>query len=358
MSPMPPSVSVLLAAYNAEPYIAEAVESVLAQTFSDFELIVVNDGSTDRTADIVRSYSDPRLIILDNDCNLGLTPSLNRGLAAARGDFIARLDADDLATPERLQRQVAFLNTRTDVVLVGANVRVIDSGGAVLGTYTHPEAHSAIRWVLLFDCPFTHSTVMWRREPVARHIGNYDLAFQYAMDWELWSRVASRFRVANIPEVLAAYRLGPHSMTETHAGVDVEIQAARLAALRHLFGPDASRLKELCSRMYALQDGFDERTGMEAIREAVRASMEMHAAFVKQLVPESLEGVERRSWIHSWVAGRLYNRARVAVRRGQQRLGLKLFTEGFRLSPRSALTMDAARFMYAIARHLVGSRGR
>ena len=132
MSDAVPAISVVMSVYNGEQFVAQSIESVLRQTFPGFELLIVNDASTDRTREIVTSFRDPRIRIVDNPSNVGLTRSLNRGLALARGRFVARQDADDLSLPTRLAEQLAFMRANPGVALVGTQARVMDARGRVL----------------------------------------------------------------------------------------------------------------------------------------------------------------------------------------------------------------------------------
>lgn len=211
-----PRVTVLTAVHNGEAYLAEAIESVLAQTCPDFELLLVDDGSTDRSREIARSYADPRIRILENERNVGLARSLNRGLAEARGALVARLDADDVCEPERLARQVAFLDAHPDVALLGSGYTEIDAQGRPGRVLRLPTAHADLCWALLFYCPFVHSAAMIRKDAVLGAVGPYDETLSYSMDYELWRRIARRLRVANLPEPLVRYRLSPSSMTLTY----------------------------------------------------------------------------------------------------------------------------------------------
>ncbi len=136
-----PKVTVLLPVYNGARFLRQAIDSVLSQTWKDFELLVVNDGSTDGTAAILESYSDPRIRILSNVQNIGLTLSLNKGLQSARGEYIARIDADDIALPIRLEKQVSYLDQHPEVGLVATGVKVIDERGHVTGSYQAPFEH-------------------------------------------------------------------------------------------------------------------------------------------------------------------------------------------------------------------------
>lgn len=230
-----PKVTVLMAVYNGERYISESIESILAQTFQDFEFLIVNDGSNDRTRGLILSYDDPRIRLVDNEQNLGLARSLNRGLELAEGQFVARQDADDISEPERLARQVAFLDSHADLVLLGTWYKEIDAQGALLEKWELPTDSTEIRWSLLFFCPFVHSTVMMRKSPVLEQIGFYDESFVYAQDYDLWSRIARRLTVANLPECLLQYRTSPSAMTATYgATVDDETMRIRVANARSL----------------------------------------------------------------------------------------------------------------------------
>jgi Glycosyl transferase family 2 len=228
-----PRVTVLMTVFNGERHLREAIDSVLGQSFGDFELLVVDDGSTDGTAGVLGAITDPRVRITRNATNIGLTRSLNSGLALARGMLIARHDADDVSEPDRLARQVAFLDANPDVALVGAAYRKIDERGAVLGDRMLPVDYDRIRWVLHFYCPFVHSAVVFRAA-VVRAMGDYDDAFVYAQDYDLWSRLAVAHRVANLPDSLVRYRMGTTTLTATigdQSGEVVHIAARNIESL-------------------------------------------------------------------------------------------------------------------------------
>ena len=230
-----PRVTVLMSVYNGERYLRESIESILSQTFQDFEFLIINDGSKDRTRDLILSYDDPRIRLVDNEQNLGLTRSLNHGMELAEGQLIARQDADDISEPERLARQVAFLDSHGDVALLGTWYKEIDAQGALLGRKELPTQSMEIRWSLLFFCPFVHSAVMMRKSPMLEQIGFYDESFVYAQDYDLWSRIARRLTVANLPERLLQYRTNPSAMTATYgATVDDEIMRIRVANVKSL----------------------------------------------------------------------------------------------------------------------------
>ena len=204
---MIPAVSVLMAVRDGAPWVAEAVASVLGQTAGDLELIVVDDGSTDATPELLAKVRDERLRV-DRRPAAGLTPALNRGLALARGPLVARLDADDLALPERLARQRDFLAAHPDVGLLGGGVRELDAGGREVAVRVPPASDAALRSALIRRNPFIHSAVMVRRALVER-VGGYDESVPVAQDYDLWMRLARVTRLASLPEVMVVRRLLP-----------------------------------------------------------------------------------------------------------------------------------------------------
>ncbi|MGF1534728.1 MAG: glycosyltransferase family 2 protein [Bernardetiaceae bacterium] len=197
-------VSVCMPVYNAERFLAEAIESVLYQSFQDFELLVINDGSTDGSSAILAQYAhDSRVRVLHNPENKGLFFTRNRYLQEARGDYIALLDADDVALPERLSRQVAILDNRPDLGLVGSAIERITETGQPINRMTFETDPERLPALLLFQNCFAQSTVMFRR--AFARLG-YREAFPPAEDYELWCRMARETRLMNISEPLVKYR--------------------------------------------------------------------------------------------------------------------------------------------------------
>lgn len=223
-----PAISVAMSVYNGERFLAEAVESVLAQTFTDFEFLALDDGSTDATPDILRHYAakDIRLRPILRE-NRGLIASLNQLLAEARAPLIARMDADDICYPERFERQVAFLAANPDYGVVGSRCDDIDEHGepwpvrAVAHPLVHEEFLAAIEIGLPLLC---HPSVMMRRD-VILGVGGYHAAFRHCEDLDLWLRLASVTRIGNMPERLLRYRHYAGQVSSRHATVQ-QINAA------------------------------------------------------------------------------------------------------------------------------------
>lgn len=201
-------VSVVMSVYNAEKYLAEAVDSILAQTYEDFELILINDKSTDSSGEILHRYAeqDGRVVLLENQENMGLTKSLNRGLAVAKGEYIARMDADDISVPERFAIQVKFLDENPDYSFVSCIGRYIDENGNPEQLRLFPETNEEIYAMMPKVDAVMHPGVMFRREDIAK-IGNYCEDFRVVQDYDLWFRgMAAGYKFYNFQEPLVLFR--------------------------------------------------------------------------------------------------------------------------------------------------------
>lgn len=207
-----PKISVLMPAYNAEKYIKEAIDSILAQTFSDFELIIIDDGSTDRTAEIVNDYSDSRIRFCPNEKNMGVAATLNRGLALASGEYIARMDADDISKEERFSKQVGYLDAHADIAVCGTSIELF-CDGTVIGTRFPSTELEKLKEDLFFSCGIAHPSVMMRKAAILE-LGGYDPAFNGMEDYELWCRVAEKNKIAVLPEILFRYRIHRGQVTQ------------------------------------------------------------------------------------------------------------------------------------------------
>ena len=211
-----PQLTVLMTVYNGMPYLPHAIESVLTQSFNDFELLVVDDGSSDGSSDILCGYDDPRLRLLRNEANVGQTASLNFGLAAAETDLVARMDQDDICHRDRLRKQVEFLAVHSEIAVLGTGVRWIDSSGVVIGKKNFPYRNAVARFAQFFRCPLAHGSVAFRRQVVWDELGGYDPSIRFSQDWELWGRVLACHEIANLIEPLVDVRIHDTSTTAKH----------------------------------------------------------------------------------------------------------------------------------------------
>lgn len=207
-----PKITVLMPAYNAGNYIASAIESVLTQTFSDFELLIINDGSTDNTQQIIETFKDDRIIVI-NQQNQGISRSLNTGLEQAKAKFIARFDADDICNDTRLEKQYDFLISHSEYIIVGTDAEYISESGEHL-CYFHCSAHTheQIMNDIFLYCPFTHSSVMYKKEVVLR-CGGYPVDAHTFEDYLLWVKLSSYGKFYNLPEPLIKVRFSASSVT-------------------------------------------------------------------------------------------------------------------------------------------------
>lgn len=236
-----PLVSVLMPAYNCEAFVGEAVASMLAQTFTDFELLVIDDGSADSTRAVLEAIRDPRLRLASNPHNMGLIRTLNRGLELANGHYVARMDADDVSSPERLERQVEFLQSHPDVDVLGTMVNLINVDGKQFGAIRgYPTDPQAIHRFLLRECCLIHPTVMFRKDVVLA-AGGYSPAARHAEDYDLWLRLSDHHKIANLPEQLVSYRMHRNQVSIKNLPTQHAVaQSCRRAALqrRRVLGED------------------------------------------------------------------------------------------------------------------------
>lgn len=238
--PSTPVVSVVMAAHNAAAYIRDAVDSILEQSLSNFELIVIDDASSDATPAIVASIPDSRVVVLRNDRNIGQTRSLIRGLESAKGQYIARHDADDTSLPGRFARQVDALETNSRLGAIGSQVRSIDESGRVLDSWNLPVDHDRVGARLPVENCLVHGAVMLRASAL-KSVGGYRGKFMYSQDYDLWLRLADKWSLANLAEVLYEFRRGPRTVSRRNlfAQTEFAMVARSLAGERREKGQDS-----------------------------------------------------------------------------------------------------------------------
>jgi glycosyltransferase involved in cell wall biosynthesis len=199
-----PKVSILMPVYNAGQYLSQALDSILSQSFRDWELILINDGSTDDSESVITRYDDERIYYIKNPVNLKLIKTLNKGIDYCGGRYIARMDADDICHPDRLKQQVKFLDSHPEYLMCGTSAIVIDSTGKKTGKIHNLTDNDYLQIGLMFSPSFIHPGMMIRREILCRN--RYDEAYKHAEDYELWCRIARQGKVANIDSELLRYR--------------------------------------------------------------------------------------------------------------------------------------------------------
>ncbi len=258
-----PRVSVLMTIYNAEPYLRAAIDSIITQTFPDWELIAVENGSTDGSLSILKEYSDPRVRAFPLEKNIGRTPALRFAFDQARGEYIAVLDADDISSPERLVQQVQFLDKHADVALVGSWAQYIDERGKIFDEFKPPVDQEQLQDCLGWTNPIVHSSAMYRRQ-LAQQAGGYPADIVWAQDFGLMLALAPHCKVAVIDEFLCQLRVLAGSMTRSRSS-QVLVASEALLLFRRAAGLPrlSSKARRLNRRAIAIAE---IRLGMAELR--------------------------------------------------------------------------------------------
>lgn len=345
--------------YNGEREVADAIESILAQTYTDFEFVIIDDGSTDASRDVIRTYSDPRIVLLCNERNMGVSASLNRGLALARGELIARQDADDLSLPHRLETQVAYLDAHRDVGLVGSGYYLV-STTPPQRNQSRPTDSISIKWKLLFGNQFTATSVIFRRH-LAMEGEGFQTDDRVAQDYGMWSLMAHRTQLANMDQPLVCYRPTDRSITVQWPD-HMRAQATRISTdnIRRLVGDELSdrnlRLLQLLMTRAARRESPEQLACDLLVRgdDIKSAAAKLIAAFSDA---HELNGQQRRA-LEQQVYPELGRRilAVVAAHTNQLERAVlfRLYATALAFSPGLVLENRALRIA---AKVLVGSRG-
>lgn len=226
-----PLVSVLLPVRNGREFIRESIESIIRQSVGNWELIIIDNGSTDDTKEVCRSFRDERIVMTDNPGSATIAHALNWGLDLSKGSLIARLDADDIAKPQRLERQIEFLENNLEVGIVGTWMELFGDRRLI---WKYPVSNLDIQLNMFFSSPFGHPSVMYRKDWQEGSTGYYDPAFDLAEDYELWTRISRSWKCANIPEPLTLYRAHSSQSTRKHAEARKKcVSKIRVAHCKH-----------------------------------------------------------------------------------------------------------------------------
>lgn len=228
-----PKITVLMSVYNGEKFLRQAVDSILNQSFKNFEFIIIDDGSTDRTAEIVKSYKDERIKFIQNEKNVGLAKSLNRGIQLAKGEYIARMDADDLSLPRRFEKQVKFMDKDPKIAICGTWLKLFGNNKSEI--WKVPSDFEKIKCLMLFYPAIYHPTVFIRKAFLERYNVYYNESFNCSQDYDLWTRVAEKAKISNLKEVLLLHRVHPDRLGVIRGSVQVEnANKVRLSLIHRL----------------------------------------------------------------------------------------------------------------------------
>lgn len=275
-------VSVVMPVYNAMPYLPQAVESVLGQTFSDFEFIILNDASTDGSAEYLSRIRDARVRVVH--CHReGLAGIANRATELAASDLVARIDADDIAAPNRLEMQLALMLAAPDLVVCGCQADVINIQGLRTGGYWYPTSDAGVRFELLSRCAFPHPGVVYRRR-AALEAGGYAAHCGPSEDYDLWTRMALHGRFANCPETLLQYRVHGRNISVVQA--ENRDRVTREVAIRYILASGVAATPEEASRLLALK----RKTHPDQLSTLTIDEAEDYCQFVERFVEAYLSG--------------------------------------------------------------------
>lgn len=282
-----------MAVHNGEPYLPRAIDSILGQRFREFEFLIIDDASSDNSPAIVSSYLDERVRIIRNRKQLGLSRSLNKGIEMAKGEYIARMDHDDISLPDRLQRQSSFLDTHEDIDVVGSWAQTLELKPK---TWRYPTSDEDIRSEFVFNSSLVHSSVMLRKATFDKHQLRYDEIVTRAQDYELWTRAAPQVRFANLGSVMVQYRV--HSLQVGNVFGKEQQSVAERVRLREIerLGIKATvgelKLHHQVSR-WILPQGRADLENLERWLLRLRAANQSSSAFPR---PAFERALERRWW--------------------------------------------------------------
>lgn len=227
-------ISIIMPVYNTELFVVDAIESIRNQTYQNWELIIIDDSSTDNSLKVMKCIKDDRIKIFKNNVNMGISYSLNKGLQIANGKYVARMDSDDISKPDRLYQQYMFLCTHPEVDVLGTDINLVNINGNIIKHYRYNENDNEIKTDLFFGkTPLAHPTIMFRKEIVKRVELKYDSKMDYAEDYDLYCRYSNNLTYANLVEPLLDYRQHRESVSFSHQ--EMQRICARNSLRNHLF---------------------------------------------------------------------------------------------------------------------------
>ena len=348
-----PKVTVLMSVYNGEKYLREAIDSILNQTFMDFEFLIVNDGSADSTVEILQSYDDPRIKIINNVENIGLTKSLNKGLGMAKGEYIARMDADDISFQNRLEKQIDFIEQNPQVAVVGGPVVRINNHGVPFGTSRYPLQDQQIKETLLSSgCCIAHPTALILTKAL-HAVGGYRKAFLNAQDYDLWLRLADNYELANLSDPVLYLRIhgAQVSNQKLRKQIIFSIGARTAAKIRRETGLDPLDEEDFVTiELLGMLGVQDEIIQKALIGGYIWWAGEMCTIGAKTTMLQFLTEARKIAYSHEsynlkQVLANCYFRcARICYYQKGYNIGLRFLIEAIRLDP--AILMRAAKHLF------------
>lgn len=339
-----PKVSIIMSVHNDANYLPESIESILNQSLSDFEFIIIDDCSSDNSWSILNHYAqqDSRIVLIKNAENLKLAASLNRGLAIAQGKYIARMDGDDISLPSRLEEQVNYMESHPEVALISTGVLYIDEIGNSLEEYFPPLNFLILRWHLIFSSPLRHPSVLWRRELIQITVGGYNPTDIYSQDFRFFCAISKHFKIETIPKVLLKMRQRAGSVSfakgEQQDYFSTAISNEQLdtyfekAPLSH---EEKADLRALLRRYHPLQQQAFNDLSTERFTQAISHYIALFANFC--LVHQSEIDTQQANLLHDEIEHHLPSLMRHALLRGWHRVSLYVVLTYLNCYPKRSL---------------------
>jgi len=300
-----PKITVLMPVYNCELYIRESIESILNQTFDDFEFLIIDDASTDKTLDIIKTYDDKRIKVIKKTSNTGLTNSLNYGLSIAKGEYIARMDGDDISLIERFAKQVFFLDRNPDTVLCGSFFKIIGTDEII----TVPENHEDIKLAMLKACCIGHPTVMIRKSYLDKFSLMYDVNKEPTEDYDFWTKLLKVGKLYNIQEILLNYRVHDsqvskkRNLQQINMAIEIKINLLNnLGFVKNDYTQDL--LKKVISRTTTIS--FKELNDFLDLKSELLLSNNEMAFFDKKLFEQYLLTIQNNLFKDYFLKTKIY----------------------------------------------------
>ena len=302
-----PEVSVIMPVFNGEKYLRSAIDSVLSQTFTNFEFIIINDGSTDDSLSIITSYKDKRIIVINNEKNIQIIETLNKGIALAKGAYIIRMDCDDVCRKNRFALQVAFMNKHTDIGASGCYFNLLLNNKRV--KMDSPLTTDEINCFLIFNSPIAHPTAIIRTDALNKNQLQYSKEYLHAEDYFLWSQINKNAKLANIPHYLLDYRVHSHQITKlADSGDEKHTSLLKVRAIQLIdFGIGFTEKELLIHHKISDGSGVNSKEEID-IAEVWLLRLLKHNLQVKRLNNDYLKKIIIERWIRLCIATTgLYN---------------------------------------------------
>ncbi|MGP6146562.1 glycosyltransferase family 2 protein [Jeotgalibaca sp. A122] len=331
-------ITVLMPVYNAEAYLRESIESILGQTFTDFDLLAIDDGSTDASAEIIQSFEDERVIYLNNEQNMGIVKTLNRGLDLIKSDYIVRMDSDDICLPSRFEQQVAFMDANPEVAVAGTSIKIFNDSGKTTDKIVETDS-KRIRTQLLFEASIMHPTVILRNAVIQKEQYRYDARHKSTEDLGMWQKISMKYELANLPSIQLEYRDNAFGITRTSEKDMNSFDEAHIVVYRDLFkqlslsfsDEEVRAYRGFLSRHFSFSD--NEMESLANILKRIRTNLEP-SKFDFDIFDEKASSFYRNNCLNKGMSYRMF-----------KKVYTEYYSEAFKLIRKEKIKFSLQRFL-------------